>query len=79
MIRALYILMAEMLEQLELPICAFRKDGGAKGFHDLLDSHCLAGELVFGRAVGGRKVSSMPARAPALTDQTRPNAPMPTG
>lgn len=63
MARAVYILMAQMLEQFELPICAFRQDGSAKGFHDLLDCHCLARELVFGRAVGGGgRVSSISAR-----------------
>ena len=61
MVQGLYILMAEMLEQLELPVCAFRKDGSAKGFHDLLDRHCLASELVFGRAMEGRMVSLISA------------------
>lgn len=79
MVRALYILMAEMLEQLELPVGAFRKDGGAKGFHDLLDCHCLASELVFGRAVRRTTGQLESSTAPAVTYQTRPNAPMPTG
>ena len=47
MVRVLYILMAEMLQQLELPVGAFGKDRSAEGLHDLLDCHGLASELVF--------------------------------
>lgn len=37
-----YILMAKMLQQLELSVGSLREDGGAKWLHDLLDRHRLA-------------------------------------
>lgn len=44
-----YILVLEVLEQLELAVCALREDGCAEGLHDLLHGHRLARELVFCR------------------------------
>lgn len=44
-----YILMAKMFEQLELSVGSLRENRGAEGFHDLLDRHRLAGQLIFGR------------------------------
>lgn len=56
------ILMAEMLQQLELSVGAFGKDRGAEGLHNLLDRHCLASKLVLGRAGQQRRVSSVSRR-----------------
>lgn len=72
------VFMAEVLEQLELTIGSFRQDWGAKGFHDLLDSDRLVGELVFCRTT--IVSSQFPTVNPSMMSyQTRPNAPMPTG
>ncbi len=38
--------MTQVLEELQFSVCALRQDGSAEGFHNLLDSHSLAGELV---------------------------------
>ena len=54
------ILVTEVLEQLELAVGALGQDGRAEGLHDLLDGHCLAGELVFGRTAA---VSAVVRRA----------------
>ena len=43
--------MSDVLEQLELSVGALGEDGRAEGFHNLLDRHCLAGQLISGRAV----------------------------
>lgn len=43
--------MLDVLQELEFTVCAFGENGGAKGFHDLLDSHGRASELVLGRAI----------------------------
>jgi hypothetical protein len=43
-----YILVSEMLEQLQFAVCALRQDRSAEGLHDLLDGHGLAGELILG-------------------------------
>jgi hypothetical protein len=40
----------EMLEELQLAVCALRQDRSAEWLHNLLDSHGLAGELVLRRA-----------------------------
>jgi hypothetical protein len=45
-----YVLMLEMLQQLQLTVCALREDRCAEWLHDLLYSHRLAGELIFCRA-----------------------------
>ena len=42
--------MLNVFQELELAICPFSEDGGAEGFHNLLDSHGRAGELVLRRA-----------------------------
>jgi hypothetical protein len=46
-----HVFVLEMLEQLELSVCALREDGSAEGLHDLLDCDILVGELIAGRAV----------------------------
>ena len=50
-----YILVPEMLEQLEFSVGSLGENGSAEGLHDLLDCHGLASELVLGRA--GRALS----------------------
>jgi hypothetical protein len=45
-----HILVPEMLEELQLAVCALRQDRSAEWLHNLLDSHGLAGELVLRRA-----------------------------
>ena len=44
-----YVLVPQVLEQLQLAVGALRKNGGAEGLHDLLDGHGLARELILGR------------------------------
>jgi hypothetical protein len=51
---ATHVLMLQMLQQLQFPVCSLGQDRGAEGLHDLLDGHTLPGELVFGGA-GPRK------------------------
>ena len=48
--RGAYVLVLDVLEELKLPICTFAEDGGAEGFHDLLDRNGRASELIFRRA-----------------------------
>ena len=43
-----------MFEQLEFAICPFGEDWGAERFHDLLDSHRRAGELILRRTTPAR-------------------------
>lgn len=45
-----YVLMLQVLEQLELSVRSLGQDRCAKRFHNLLDRHRLAGELILGRA-----------------------------
>lgn len=45
-----YILVPDILEQLQLTVCAFRQHGGGEGLHDLLDSHRGVRQLVPGTA-----------------------------
>lgn len=45
-----YILVSEMLEELQFSVSTLRQDRRAEGLHDLLDGHRLAGELILGRA-----------------------------
>jgi hypothetical protein len=59
--------MSEMLEQLQLAVCALRQDRSAEGLHDLLDGDGLAGELVLGRAAR----LSVCASTPAVCKRTR--------
>ena len=48
---AAYVLMLEVLQQLQLSVCSLRQDRRAEGFHDLLHRNRLSGELVLRRAV----------------------------
>lgn len=45
------ILVSEVLEELELTVCALGQDGGAEGLHDLLDGDILVCQLIAGGAV----------------------------
>lgn len=44
-----YILVAQMLQKLELAVGSFRENWGAERLHDLLDCDRLAGQLIFCR------------------------------
>jgi hypothetical protein len=46
-----YVLMAQVLEQLQLTVCALGQDGRAEGLHNLLDCDRRSSELILGRAV----------------------------
>lgn len=43
--------MAEMLEQLQLPVGSLGQNGGTEGLHDFFNCDWLCSQLVFGRAV----------------------------
>lgn len=75
-----YILMAKMLQQLELSVGALREDRSAKRLHDLLDRHRLTSQLIFGRTEPIRQRPGGRLDVVRGRDyQTSPNAPMPTG
>lgn len=44
-----YVLVAQMLQKLELAIGSFRENWGAERLHDLFDCHGLTGQLIFCR------------------------------
>jgi len=66
-----YILVPQVLEQLQFSVGSFRKNRCAERLHDLLDRHGLVGELVLGRA--GMSVS----KGLVVTNPT-PNSPYET-
>ena len=81
--------MADVLQQLQLPVGPLTQHGCRERLHDLLDGDGGVGELIFGRAgEGGRRgeralVSQGRKRerggqAGSDTNQTRPKAPIPT-
>ena len=75
-----YILMSKMLQQLQFSVCAFREDRSAEGFHNLLDRHRLAGELILRRAESTYlEMIFNQAALKCSPYHTSPNAPMPTG
>lgn len=85
-LKGTYVFMLQMLEQLELTVCALSENGSAEGLHDFLDCDILVRELIAGGTVCWTLVSHkwisnvMVARGRVRpTYQTRPNAPMPTG
>ena len=41
------VFVPQVLEELELTVCALGENGRAEGLHDLLDCDILVGELVF--------------------------------
>lgn len=57
-----HILMSEVLEEFEFPVCTLGQYRSAEWLHDLLDRHRLAGELILCRA--GRAKSADPNAAP---------------
>ena len=46
-----YVLMAQMLEKLQLAVCALGQNGCAEGLHDLFDRDGRCGELVLCRTI----------------------------
>ena len=73
-----YVLVAQMLEELQLAVCALRQHGCAEGLHDLLDCDGRRGELILCGTVYSVSFRSTGASIQA-THQTSPKAPMPTG
>ena len=49
-----YVLVLEMLQQLELTVCTLGEHWRAERLHNLLDRHCLPGELILRRTVPGQ-------------------------
>lgn len=48
-----HVFVLEVLEQLELTVCALGEHRSAEGLHDLLDGDILAGKLISGGTVEG--------------------------
>lgn len=67
-----YILMAQMLQKLELAIGSFRENWSAERLHDLFDCHSLTSKLIFcrtkqklstkGGKQGGRGILTRPVQ-----------------
>ena len=55
-----HIFMTQVLEEFQLSVCALRQDRSAEGFHDLLDSHSLTGELIFCGAMNRKDQKEAP-------------------
>ena len=63
--------MAQVLEQLQLAVCALGQDGCAERLHDLLDGNGRGSELVLCRTVPGMSdKSSKASRANDSPDKT---------
>jgi hypothetical protein len=75
---ATHILVPEVFEELELSVGALGQDGSRERLHDLLDCHRLLSELVLCGTRGSQRLARFVAGV-ALSYQTRPNAPIPTG
>jgi hypothetical protein len=73
-----YVLMAQMLEKLQLAVCALGQNGCAEGLHDLLDCDGRRGELILCGTVCAMSNRST-GTSRNTTHQTSPKAPMPTG
>lgn len=67
-----YILVLDVLEQLELAVGSFAEDWRAERFHDLLDSDRGTCELVLGRTGTNEENEGWGTRN---AHHTRPNAP----
>jgi hypothetical protein len=77
-----YVLVLEMLEELQLAVCPLGEDRCAEWLHNLLHGNGLAGKLIFGRAIvvsPSVRAFSFPAFSVSYTHQTSPKAPIPTG
>lgn len=82
-----HVLVADVLQQLQLPVGPLAQHRCRERLHDLLDGDGGVGELIFGRTGGERegvkeRNSSARARGQAKrrergTNQTRPKAPIP--
>ena len=67
-----YVLVPEMLEELEFSVGSFRKDWCRKRFHNLLDRHSLSRQLILCRAISswlGLRLSL--SQGIRLPDQTK--------
>lgn len=53
-----YVLMSQVLEQLQLTVCSLGENGSAEGLHNLLDGNILVGKLVTGGAASEEDVSA---------------------
>ena len=73
-----YVLVAQMLEKLQLAVCALGQNGCAEGLHDLLDCDGRRSELILCGTVYSVSLKSTYASI-QNTHQTSPKAPMPTG
>jgi hypothetical protein len=73
-----YVLMAQVLQELQLAVCALGQNGCAERLHDLLDCDGRRGELILCGTVCSVSYRSTSASI-QTTHQTRPKAPMPTG
>lgn len=73
-----YVLMAQVLEELQLAVCALGQNRCAEGLHDLLDCDGRRGELILCGTVCSVSLKSTCASI-QTTHQTSPKAPMPTG
>lgn len=73
-----YVLVPQMLQQLQFPVGSLRQHWSAERLHNLLDGDRLGSQLIPSRA---SKVSHAvaPGDPKHVTYQTRPKAPMPTG
>lgn len=73
-----YVLVAQMLEQLQFTVRSFGQHRGAERLHDLLDRHGLPGKLVLGGAVAliavryARRRYSEQIRKPTRRDRRHP-------
>lgn len=74
-----YVLMAQMLEKLQLAVCALGQNGCAEGLHDLLDCDGRRGELILCGTVCSVSFLKSTCASIRTTHQTSPKAPMPTG
>lgn len=70
-----YVLMSEVLEQLQLSVSTLGEDRGAERLHDLLDRDRLAGQLVPRRASGKTFRSAMKLSQSAVAVPNIPDKP----
>jgi hypothetical protein len=66
-----YVLVPQVLEQLQLAVGTLRKDRSAEGLHNLLDGHGLAGELILGRTAFSVSMCSCFWVHPSVPDETK--------
>lgn len=74
-----YVLMLQVLQELQFTIRSFRQDRRAEGFHDLLDRNILSCELILGRAVREEGMISTYSSYNRLCGMLRKNRPRDVG